>query len=70
MSMVAHRRATPARDRSFLDRVNLVSLAVLFLCIVAIALMLIGIATRGTTPLVVIPPVAVGFWAILDLRRR
>jgi hypothetical protein len=70
MSTVGHRRAAGPREVRLLDGVNLVSLAVLFVCLVAIAVMLVGIAVRGTTPLVLLAPVALGFVAILDLRRR
>lgn len=45
------------------------SLAVLFVCLVAIALMLVGIAARGTTPIVLIAPTLLGCVAIAGLRR-
>lgn len=62
-----HRQNHPARIT--LENVSLISLAVLFVSIVAIALALIGVAVRGTTPLVAIPPLAVGCWAILTIRK-
>ncbi len=68
MSMTHHRRA-PSR-RSVLDGVNLVSLAVLFIALIAAALMLIGTAVRGSSPLLLVVPVVLGTFAILDLRER
>ena len=66
MTMIRHHRR---RRRSFLDGVDLLSLALLFVALVATTLALIGIAVRGTTPLVLILPVALGVWSILSLRR-
>ena len=51
------------------SRINLVSVAVLFIAIVAIALMLVGIAVRGSSPLFLLFPVALGVFCILDLRK-
>jgi hypothetical protein len=46
-----------------------VSLGILFLCVVAIILVLVGVATIGTNPLAIILPALVGFWAITTLKR-
>lgn len=50
-------------------KVDLVSLAVLFISIVATALLLIAVASEHSSPFLVIPPVALGVWSILNLRR-
>jgi hypothetical protein len=62
-----HSSSTPDSKRP--KEINLVSLATLFIAIVAIALVLVGTATRGTTPLLVLPGMIVGAKAILDLRK-
>lgn len=46
---------------------NVVSLIVVFVAVVAVALALIGVAVRGTTPLAVLPAVAVGVWGLATL---
>lgn len=51
-----------------LKGVDLVMLAMLMVALVAIALGLIGVASRGTTPLVLIPAVAAAAFAITHLR--
>ena len=50
-------------------RIDLVSLAILFVAVVAIALILVGVAVRGTSSIFVVFPMLLGFWAILGLRR-
>lgn len=50
--------------------IDLFSLAMLFVAIVLVALALIGVAERGTSPFVVIPPMALGFRAILNLGKK
>lgn len=57
------------RHPSRLQRIDTVSLAVLFAAVVAVALILVGIARGGTSPLFLILPTVVGCWAILGLRR-
>lgn len=57
---------TPKHRSNGLDHV---SIGVLFVCVVAIVLVLVGVATIGTSPLAIILPTLVGFWAILKLRR-
>ncbi|PTU57173.1 hypothetical protein DBB34_05350 [Sphaerisporangium cinnabarinum] len=59
-----------SRDSGRPRRFNLISVAVLFVAIVATALMLIGIAERGTNPGFILIPVAVAVVAILDIRER
>lgn len=54
----------PTRNRRF-DRLSAI---VLFISIVAIALALVGIAERGTSPLVLLAPTLLGCWAIYGLR--
>lgn len=62
-----HRKShTPKRSENGLDHI---SAAVLFVCVIAIALVLVGVATIGTSPLAIILPTLVGFWAILTLIR-
>ena len=50
-------------------KLDLVSLAVLFVCIVAIALLLVSVIREGSSILLVLAPTAVGVAAILNLRR-
>lgn len=69
MSTVDHHPSTRRRERGALDGINLVSLAVLLVGLVAIALMLIGVALRGTSPWLLALPVALACVAILDLRQ-
>lgn len=54
-------------DRRPLAKLNLVSVAVLFVVAVSIVLVLVGVVTRGSTPLAVLPAVVAGFAAILRL---
>jgi hypothetical protein len=60
---------TPRRTTSSEFRIDLVSLGVLFVAIVAIALILVGVVSRGTSPVWVAFPTLLGLWAILSLRR-
>lgn len=46
-----------------------VSAAVLFIAVTAIALVLVGFVTVGTSPLAAIPPMILGAWAIVSFRR-
>jgi len=50
------------------SRVNLTSVALLFVAVVAIAVGLIGIAVRGTPPWTLIAPILLGVYSILTLR--
>lgn len=70
MTMATHRQ-NPHRRNGGPPRgsIDLVSLAVFFVALVAVALLLVGIATRDTNPLLLLPPTALGFVAILGLRR-
>jgi len=45
-----------------------VSAAILFTVVVTLLVLMISIAEGKTSPLWVLPPVALGFWAILTLR--
>lgn len=51
-------------------RVNPWSLAVLFVAIVAIALVLVGVAVRGSPAWWVIFPLLLGCWSIFGLKHR
>lgn len=51
------------------NRLDLSYVAILFAAIALSALALVGIATRGTTPLVVIPPILLGIYSILRLEK-
>lgn len=68
MAMTDHHPKS-RRHPNRLQRVDTVSLAVLFTAVVAIALILVGIARGGTSPLFLILPTVVGCWAIFGLRR-
>lgn len=68
MAMSDHHQQSHRHSNRF-QRIDTVSLAVLFLAIVAIAVVLVGIAERGTSPLVLIAPTLLGCWAIVSLRR-
>ncbi len=59
------RRRREARPRT---PINLVSAAILFTVVVTLLVLMISIAEGKTSPLWVLPPVALGFWAILTLR--
>lgn len=63
-----HSQGAPTRA-SWVDRVRLSSLATLFVAVVATALMLIAIAKDGVDPRIILLPLALGIWSILDLRR-
>ena len=45
-------------------------LALLFVSLVSISLVLVGVAVRGSPAWFLIPPMLLGCWAILNLRRR
>jgi hypothetical protein len=64
-----HPRPANHRPKPFVGELNLVSLAVLFTCCVAIALVLVGVVRSGTAPVFVVFPTLVSVWAILTLRR-
>jgi hypothetical protein len=55
-------------DRRAPGKLNLDSLALLFVCVVSVALALIAVALRGSTPLALLPAVVLGVVAILRLR--
>ena len=67
MVMTATRRSQPIQKRNR-HHLDYVSLGVLFLATVLITLVLVGVATAGTSPLAIIPPVLLGFWSILKLK--
>jgi uncharacterized membrane protein len=67
MAMANHHQESRHASRN--RRLDVVSLAVLFVAIVAIALSLVGVAERGTSPLVLIAPLLVGCAAIIGLLR-
>lgn len=69
MAMVNHQHVVGQRDRKSHAGIDLVSLAVLLVALVAIVLVLVGVAARGTTPLTLLPPIALGLVAILNLRK-
>jgi hypothetical membrane protein len=50
--------------------IDLASLGVVFVAIVAIALTLVGVVNSGTSPLFILFPTLLGLWAIQGLRRR
>lgn len=56
-------------ERTHGSRIDLFALAMLFVSIVLVVLALIGIALRDTNALVILPPLALGFKAILDLEK-
>lgn len=62
---LTHRRS----GRKSEPRVNLLSVAVLMVALVGIALVLIGVARSGSSPLWVLPPMALAFWCIMTLRK-
>lgn len=51
-------------------KVDLFAVAMLFVAISLITLALVGIAVRGSSPLFVLPPIALGVRAILDLEKK
>lgn len=67
MSMMTQRPKTHRRAAKT-GRVDLISLAMLFVAVVSIAVMLIGIIDRGSAPWLLMVPTALGFWSILHLR--
>lgn len=70
MTMVRHHRVSPPPEPvSHRSGIDLVSLAVLFVAVVAIALVLLAVATHDSSPYFVIPPMLLGCWAILTLRK-
>jgi uncharacterized RDD family membrane protein YckC len=56
------------RHSSLIDGIDLTSLAVLFTAVVAIALILVGAAQEGTSPMLIVFPTLLGIWAIFNLR--
>lgn len=66
--MVSRRHHESHQD--LLSQVDLVSLAVVLVALVAIVLCLIGVAVRETSPLVIVPPLILAFWGIVTLRKR
>ena len=60
----------PARSTTDRESFDLFSAGILFVAIVSIALVLVGVAIDGTSPLFVIPPMILGLWAIASIRRR
>lgn len=62
-----HQEIRPRQNRT--RGIDLVSLVVLFLAVVAIAIGLVGIGLRGTEPWILIPPMLLGCFAILGLHR-
>jgi hypothetical protein len=63
-------RQRPHASRSTRGReIDTRSLAVLFVALVSIAVGLVGVAGRGTTPLVLIPGVIAGVLALLHVFR-
>ena len=63
-----HPRSSSHRSQQHTGGVDLVSLAVLFTCSVAIALVLVGVARSGTDPIFLAFPTLISIWAILNLR--
>lgn len=57
------------RDRAPRARIDLFNLGMLFVAIVAIAVGMIGIVLRGSTPFGLLPAVALGVMAIVNLRK-
>lgn len=62
-----HPKSHPPKRRE--GPLDFVSLGVLFVCVVAIVLVLVGVATVGTSPWAIILPTIVGFWSVVTLRR-
>lgn len=60
-----HHHASPTRH----NKLDTVSLVMLFIAVVAIAVGLVGIAIRGTAPWILIGPTLLGCWAIVRLNR-
>lgn len=52
------------------ERFRRVSVIVLLVSIVALALILVGVARSGTSALFLIPPAAIATWAIVSLRLK
>lgn len=69
MATVDQRHASSRPNRGLRDDLDLLSLAVVFVAVVGVALALVGIAVRGTNPVVLIVPVLVGVLGILGLRK-
>lgn len=68
MTIRHHLPSRPSQQRPN-QRIDLVSLAVLFVATVCIAIGLIAVTARGTEMWILIPPTLVGVWAILSLRK-
>lgn len=51
-------------------KVDLFAVAMLFIAISLVVLAIVGVAARGSSPLFVLPPLALGFRAILDLEKK
>lgn len=50
--------------------IDLFSLAMLFLSITCFVIALVGVVNRGTAVWVVLPPIALGVFAILTLEKK
>jgi len=59
---------TPPTSNS--RQIDLASLGILFVAIVAIALTLVGVVNSGTSPVFILFPTLLGLWAIQGLRRK
>ncbi|MDI2021180.1 hypothetical protein SAMN05660916_02061 [Arthrobacter sp. 31Cvi3.1E] len=68
MATLEHRQKSHRHANRF-QRIDSVSLSVLFIAVVAIAVILVGVAKGGTSPAFLILPTLVGCWAIWGLRR-
>lgn len=66
----SHRVSPPSSTQHRGHDLDLISLAVLFAACAAIALVLVGVAVRGNSPLWLLPPLVLGAVAILHLRPR
>lgn len=60
---------SPSSSTSQRAPIDLFSVGILFVAIVAISLVLVGVAIDGTSPIFVMPPMILGLWAIASLRR-
>lgn len=56
--------------RSWLDQINLLSVALLLVSLVCIVLVLIGVSRHGSAAYWVFVPTALAVWNILTIRRR
>ena len=67
MMTAAHHRQRPHNPRQ--NRATYGNVAIIFVLAVALALVLVGVAVRGTSPLALVLPTVIAFITIASMRR-